>query len=147
MEALALAPRLGSNVAGLVGEQFKHIHAATVLQAYARRWLVPRVFTSRWRRHVCKRYVGDWGSVQLWYHHGWFNDEEGLCWSFGERGDDITGWSWLEDPDFDEEERSVRADAIVAKAIACAVDHEDQYWRECWDEYWEEHQDDHEANA
>ena len=120
MQALALTPRLGSNIADLVGEQLmelKYIRTATVLQAYARRWLVPRVFTSRWRRHVCVRYVGDWGNVELWYHHGWFKNEEGFCWSFGEWGDDITGWYWYN-------EHSMRADAIVAKAIARVVDHE-----------------------
>jgi hypothetical protein len=155
MDALALAPRLGSNVAGLVGEQLKHIRAATVLQAYARRWLVPRVFTSRWRRRVCEPFR-EWQSLHgddlldslLWEIRDTLPWEirEGFRWGLDEteEEEDITDWYWVEGPDFDEKERSVRADVIVAKAIARAVDHERQYWHK----YWEEQQDDHhDANA
>ena len=147
MEALALAPKLGSNIAGLVGSHLKRLHAAaTVIQTRIRGWLdlgtgYPDGSAPRWRYGWYGRVTDRMctGVLDGFLTNGWLKLpselEADFNWLEYDPPDwDITdihvvGWFWGRD--------SVRlpkpcsnADELVAAAIREAWELHDRHFAE-----------------
>ena len=128
MNALALAPRLGSDCAGLVYTILR-LRAVAVIQQHARCWLVSG---KRFWKERLARQMGDAWFVKVQMVHGFFRLPPEVAhgfhwiWSYDDRHMCI-GWEWSDGPATQTLLHQFRANGIVADAILRSVRYFDEY--------------------
>ena len=126
MNALALAPRIGSDCAGLVYTWvLRLLRAVAVIQQHARRWLVSG---KRFWKARLARQMGDLYLLHIQEEHGFFwlppQVADGFRWI--DDGDtevlqNVIGWEWTSGPATQSLLHQFRANGIVADAILHSV--------------------------